>query len=335
MKSIKGTETEKNLLKSFAGESQARNRYTFFASQAKKEGYMQISDIFTETANQEKEHAERFFKFLEGGDLEITASFPAGVIGDTRANLIEAAAGEHDECTTCIRRLPPRPARRASRRSRMYGSMWSSPKSSMSTVIWACLRTSKTARFSRRTIRSSGAAATAATSTRGPKRRKPARPAPTRAPISRFLPKTGKFCLPERWTKPLSGWPESGFFISDSCLEWNGSDRPEHGLFRQAIADFSAASIDWSIKHELIWDPGLYGRHGFRRSARLIAGLPFYGSSHPAAIAKKRMNSIPGLVLGNQWDIVIQRFCVPKKIFCCWCYTAFLFLTRWLHENFC
>ena len=97
MKSIKGTETEKNLLKSFAGESQARNRYTFFASQAKKEGYMQISDIFTETANQEKEHAERFFKFLEGGDLEITASFPAGVIGDTRANLIEAAAGEHDE----------------------------------------------------------------------------------------------------------------------------------------------------------------------------------------------------------------------------------------------
>ncbi len=97
MKCVKGTETEKNLLKSFAGESQARNRYTFFASRAKKDGFMQISDIFTETANQEKEHAERFFKFLEGGDLQITASFPAGVIGDTAANLTEAAAGEYDE----------------------------------------------------------------------------------------------------------------------------------------------------------------------------------------------------------------------------------------------
>jgi len=96
-KSIKGTQTEKNLLTSFAGESQARMRYTYFASVAKKEGYEQISAIFTETADQEKEHAKRMFKFLEGGMVEITASYPAGVIGTTLENLYEAAAGEHEE----------------------------------------------------------------------------------------------------------------------------------------------------------------------------------------------------------------------------------------------
>lgn len=95
--SIKGSQTEKNLLIAFSGESQARNRYTFFASQAKKEGLIQISDIFLETANQEKEHAERFFKYLEGGELEITMSFPAGVIGTTLENLIAAAEGEEYE----------------------------------------------------------------------------------------------------------------------------------------------------------------------------------------------------------------------------------------------
>ena len=93
MKSIKGTKTEQNLLISFAGESQARNRYTFFASQAKKEGFEQIAAIFTETAEQEKEHAKRFFKFLEGGMVEITASYPAGVIGTTAENLLAAAQG--------------------------------------------------------------------------------------------------------------------------------------------------------------------------------------------------------------------------------------------------
>ena len=96
-KSVKGTQTEKNLLTSFAGESQARMRYTYFASTAKKEGYEQIADIFTETANQEKEHAKRMFKFLEGGDVEITASYPAGVIGTTLENLNAAAMGEHQE----------------------------------------------------------------------------------------------------------------------------------------------------------------------------------------------------------------------------------------------
>jgi rubrerythrin len=99
MPSLKGTKTEKNLLTSFAGESQARNRYTYFASKARKEGYVQISDIFEETANQEKEHAKRFFKFLEGGDVEIAGAFPAGVIGTTLENLKAAAAGEHHEHT--------------------------------------------------------------------------------------------------------------------------------------------------------------------------------------------------------------------------------------------
>lgn len=97
MKSIKGTMTEQNLLKAFAGESQARNRYTFFASVAKKEGYEQIAGVFMETAEQEKEHAKRFFKYLEGGPLTITASYPAGIIGTTTENLLAAADGEHEE----------------------------------------------------------------------------------------------------------------------------------------------------------------------------------------------------------------------------------------------
>ncbi len=94
MKSIKGTRTEKNLLASFAGESQARNRYTFFASQARKENLEQIAAVFLETADNEKEHAKVFFKYLQGGDVQITATYPAGVIGDTATNLAEAAAGE-------------------------------------------------------------------------------------------------------------------------------------------------------------------------------------------------------------------------------------------------
>ncbi len=99
MPSLKGSQTEKNILVAFAGESQARNRYAFFASKAKKDGYVQISDIFTETADQEKEHAKRLFKFLEGGEVEITGAFPAGVIGDTVDNLKAAAAGENHEHT--------------------------------------------------------------------------------------------------------------------------------------------------------------------------------------------------------------------------------------------
>jgi len=96
---LSGSRTEKNLLTAFAGESQARNRYTYFAGQAKKEGYVQIADIFEETANQEKEHAKRFFKFLEGGEAEVKWAFPAGKIGTTAENLQAAAAGEHEEWT--------------------------------------------------------------------------------------------------------------------------------------------------------------------------------------------------------------------------------------------
>ncbi|UCE50963.1 MAG: rubrerythrin family protein [Desulfobacterales bacterium] len=99
MGNLKGSQTEKNLLTAFAGESQARNRYTYFASQAKKEGYVQISEIFTETADQEKEHAKRLFKLLEGGEVTISGAFPAGVIGTTLENLKEAAAGENYEYT--------------------------------------------------------------------------------------------------------------------------------------------------------------------------------------------------------------------------------------------
>ncbi len=96
---LKGSKTEKNILTAFAGESQARNRYTYFASKAKKEGYIQMADIFEETANQEKEHAKRLFKLLQGGEVEIQATFPAGVIGTTDQNLKEAAGGEHYEWT--------------------------------------------------------------------------------------------------------------------------------------------------------------------------------------------------------------------------------------------
>ena len=115
-KSVKGTRTEQNLLKAFAGESQARTRYTFFASVAKKEGYEQIAGVFAETADQEKEHAKRFFKFLEGGDLEITASYPAGRIGTTAENLLAAK-------------------RRASPKSPMHSSRFPKSRRSMSAVI--------------------------------------------------------------------------------------------------------------------------------------------------------------------------------------------------------
>lgn len=97
MTQLKGTQTAVNLMKAFAGESQARNRYTYFSSQAKKEGFEQIAAIFAETADQEKEHAKRLFKAMEGGDMEITASFPFGVVGTTEQNLLSAAAGEHHE----------------------------------------------------------------------------------------------------------------------------------------------------------------------------------------------------------------------------------------------
>lgn len=99
MESIRGTQTEKNLLKSFAGESQAKNRYTFFAKKAKQEGYEQIAALFEETAQQEASHAKQFFKFMEGGMVEITATYPSGAIGSTQENLLAAAEGENEEWT--------------------------------------------------------------------------------------------------------------------------------------------------------------------------------------------------------------------------------------------
>ena len=99
MPDLKGTQTAKNLITAFAGESQARNRYTYFVSQARKDGFMQVAAIFEETANQEKEHAERLFKFMDGGDAEVQAAFPFGVIGTTSDNLADGAAGEHYEWT--------------------------------------------------------------------------------------------------------------------------------------------------------------------------------------------------------------------------------------------
>ncbi|MEE9341923.1 MAG: rubrerythrin family protein [Thermoplasmata archaeon] len=103
--SVKGTRTEKNLLAAFAGESQARNRYSYFASVAKKEGYEQIAAIFLETAENEKEHAKRYFQYLEGGDVEVTAAYPAGVIGDTAANLEASAKGENMEWTQIYKEM--------------------------------------------------------------------------------------------------------------------------------------------------------------------------------------------------------------------------------------
>ena len=141
MASIKGTRTEKNLLASFAGESQARGRYTYFASVAKKEGYEQIAAVFLETAEQEKEHAKKFFKFLEGGMVEITSSYPAGIISTTLENLKAAAEGENEEWTV------------------LYPKEW------------------RPVLFSSVTARSTGSAVTAVTYTKARKLRKNALPA--------------------------------------------------------------------------------------------------------------------------------------------------------------
>ena len=138
MKSLKGTQTEKNLLLSFAGESQARNRYSYFGSQAKKEGYEQIAAIFLDTADNEKEHAKVFFKLLEGGELQITGAFPAGVIGDTKANLKEAAEGEKFENTKMYPSLPSRQTKKASRKSLISSEMSARWKRAMRTDTGPC-----------------------------------------------------------------------------------------------------------------------------------------------------------------------------------------------------
>lgn len=183
-KSIKGTKTEQNLLKSFAGESQARNRYVFFASVAKKEGFEQIAGVFAETAEQEKEHAKRFFKFLEGGMVEITASYPAGVIGTTKENLAAAAAGENEEWTD----LYPTFADVADQEgfpviAAVFRSI-ATVEAEHENATARCWPASKPTRFSNATKRSNGSAATAVTSTKARKRPQAALPALTRKPTS-------------------------------------------------------------------------------------------------------------------------------------------------------
>ena len=150
MNSVKGTQTEKNLLTSFAGECQARMRYNYFASAAKKEGYEQIAAIFEETANQEKEHAKRMFKYLEGGMVEITASYPAGVIGTTADNLRAAAAGENEEWTTDYPVSPRLQPKRVSPKLRLCIATSPSPRKVTKSVISRSWPTLRMAQYSRK-----------------------------------------------------------------------------------------------------------------------------------------------------------------------------------------
>ena len=171
-KSIKGTQTEKNLLTSFAGESQARMRYTYFASVAKKEGYEQIAAIFTETADQEKEHAKRMFKWLEGGMVEITASYPAGIISTTAENLKAAAAGENEEWTADY----PHFADVADEEgfpaiAAMYRNIAIAERHTKKDT-WLSWQTLKTNRYSRRKKRPYGNAATVVSYTKAKKLRR-------------------------------------------------------------------------------------------------------------------------------------------------------------------
>lgn len=164
-KSIKGTRTEKNLATSFAGESQARMRYTYFASAAKKEGFEQISAIFTETADQEKEHAKRMFKWLEGGKVEINASFPAGVIGSTIENLKAAAEGENEEWSMDY----PKFADIADEEgfpaiAKMYREIAVAERDTKKDT-WHWPRTSKMTRYSRKMLKWYGSAAIVVTCT--------------------------------------------------------------------------------------------------------------------------------------------------------------------------
>ena len=155
---MKGSRTERNLLMAFAGESQARNRYTYFSSQASNDGFIQIATIFEETANQEKEHAKRFFKFLQGGEVKIECAFPAGVVGTTAENLLAAADGEHEEWSTCIRASPRSPGRRVSRPSPSPSRRFRWPRNSTSGVTGVCWKASRTAACSSGASRSNGGA---------------------------------------------------------------------------------------------------------------------------------------------------------------------------------
>ncbi len=182
-KSVKGTKTEQNLLKSFAGESQARNRYTYFAGAARKEGYVQIADIFEETANQEKEHAKRFFSFLEGGMVEFTATFPAGVIGTTAENLLEAANGELEEHSDLY---PGFAAVAKEEGFAEIAALWTAvcvAEKQHESVIVTCWPTSRPAGSSSASRSWCGVAATAVTCTATTPLQSFAQPVPTPRPI--------------------------------------------------------------------------------------------------------------------------------------------------------
>jgi hypothetical protein len=206
MGKIKGSQTEKNLLTAFAGESQARNRYTYFASQAKKDGFVQISSIFEETANQEKEHAKRFFKFLEGGEAEVMASFPAGVIGSTLENLKAAAAGEHYEHT----QMYPGFARKDSMTLPRCWIIFLLQRSSMKNVIWTWQQILKPNACSNGIPKWYGGAETAVICTKEKRPPRPVRLVPTHRPILNCLVKTGnmdscvdryRLFLYQRWNR--------------------------------------------------------------------------------------------------------------------------------------
>jgi len=194
-KSITGTQTEKNLLKAFAGESQARNRYTFFASKAKKEGLMQIADIFQETANQEKEHGERFFKFLEGGSVEITESFPAGIIGTTLDNLKAAAAGEAYEWSDMYPAFAEVARKEGFKQIAAAFEAISVAEKHMknaSKILPLILRPEK---YSKEMAKWCGAAVIAVTCMKPKKHRRPAPPVCILRPILSYSVKTGKPCV--------------------------------------------------------------------------------------------------------------------------------------------
>lgn len=184
MKSIKGTQTEQNLLKSFAGESQARTRYTFFASVAKKEGFEQISAIFMETAEQEKEHAKKFFKYLEGGMVEITAAFPAGVIGTTAENLKAAAEGENEEWVDLYPHFADVAEQEGFPAVALTFRNVAKVEAEHENATANCWPMSRTEPYSRPMKRSNGNAATADTCTAARMPPSNARPALTRVPIS-------------------------------------------------------------------------------------------------------------------------------------------------------
>jgi rubrerythrin len=189
MASLKGTQTEKNLITAFAGESQARNRYTYFASQARKEGYEQIAFIFEETANQEKEHAKRFFNFLEGGEAEVLGMFPAGKVGTTAENLKGAAAGENYEWGTMYPNFAKVARQEGFEAVALAFDNISVAEKQHEKRYLDLLANVEAAKVFKRTSPWSGAAATADSCIREPPRRKAARPVCIRKPTSNCLVK--------------------------------------------------------------------------------------------------------------------------------------------------